>query len=336
MAKVSRYPFYLLFIYYFVLCLSVLASWNHSQVSASSGSETKGAYLDHQLSMVSAQLSSDLSLDNWDFGGSSSVLPGVVRLTNNVKSQAGFLYCKRPMYHSNWEVKFYFHVHGNTGHLYGDGFAFWYTSHRLSGMKTGEIFGNMDYFTGLAVIFDTYSNHNGEHHHGHPYISAMVNNGTVHYDHDTDGTHTEFAGCEASFRNPSEGEQTHARIVYLDFTLSVYLYTQGKQYLCFQRKGVYLPIGYHLGFSAATGALSDNHDIERVLVYRLPFTNPANEGITYATPSVQDAPSDRPHVDDDVGHFSSTFWVLLLLFIFALVGYIAWMKHREKANKRFF
>jgi hypothetical protein len=33
----------------------------------------------------------------------------------------------------------------------------------------------------------------------------MVNNGSAHYDHDRDGTHTqlggEHAGCEAKFRN---------------------------------------------------------------------------------------------------------------------------------------
>lgn len=37
--------------------------------------------------------------------------------------------------------------------------------------------------------------------HAHPFISAMVNNGTLHYDHDRDGTHTQLAGCEAKFRN---------------------------------------------------------------------------------------------------------------------------------------
>lgn len=36
--------------------------------------------------------------------------------------------------------------------------------------------------------------------HGHPYISAMVSNGSLHYDHDRDGTHTELAGCESHFR----------------------------------------------------------------------------------------------------------------------------------------
>ncbi len=48
--------------------------------------------------------------------------------------------------------------------------------------------------------------------HGHPYISAMVNNGTLAYDHDRDGTHTELAGCEAQIRN--KNHETHVAIRY--------------------------------------------------------------------------------------------------------------------------
>ena len=29
----------------------------------------------------------------------------------------------------------------------------------------------------------------------------MINNGSLHYDHDRDGTHTQLAGCESKFRN---------------------------------------------------------------------------------------------------------------------------------------
>jgi mannose-binding lectin 2 len=38
--------------------------------------------------------------------------------------------------------------------------AIWYTRER---MKQGPVFGSKDLFEGLAVIIDTYSNHNGEH-----------------------------------------------------------------------------------------------------------------------------------------------------------------------------
>lgn len=40
----------------------------------------------------------------------------------------------------------------------------------------------------------------------------MVNNGTLHYDHDRDGTHTQLAGCEAKFRNLNY--DTHISIKY--------------------------------------------------------------------------------------------------------------------------
>ena len=36
--------------------------------------------------------------------------------------------------------------------------------------------------------------------HDHPYISAMVNNGSLHYDHDRDGTHGQMDGCTVSQR----------------------------------------------------------------------------------------------------------------------------------------
>lgn len=40
----------------------------------------------------------------------------------------------------------------------------------------------------------------------------MINNGTMHYDHDRDGTHTQLAGCEAKFRNLNY--DTHVAIRY--------------------------------------------------------------------------------------------------------------------------
>lgn len=55
--------------------------------------------------------------------------------------------------------------------------------------------------------------------HGHPYVSAMVNNGTLHYDHDRDGTHTELAGCESFIRGTDF--HTYVSIRYEKSTLTV-------------------------------------------------------------------------------------------------------------------
>lgn len=60
----------------------------------------------------------------------------------------------------NWEVNVQFKVHGKAKELFGDGLALWYSKDR---MTTGPVFGSRDHFSGLAIILDTYSNHNGPH-----------------------------------------------------------------------------------------------------------------------------------------------------------------------------
>lgn len=52
-----------------------------------------------------------------------------------------------------------FKVHGKGKDLFGDGMAIWYSKDRTS----GPVFGSRDYFSGMAIILDTYSNHNGPH-----------------------------------------------------------------------------------------------------------------------------------------------------------------------------
>lgn len=51
----------------------------------------------------------------------------------------------------------------------------------------------------------------------------MVNNGSLHYDHDKDGTHTELAGCEAPFRN--RDHDTFVAVRYQNYKLTVSIST---------------------------------------------------------------------------------------------------------------
>ena len=55
--------------------------------------------------------------------------------------------------------------------------------------------------------------------HGHPYVSAMVSNGSQHYDHDSDGTHTSLNGCQANIRG--QATETYVAIRYENNTLMV-------------------------------------------------------------------------------------------------------------------
>lgn len=97
----------------------------------------------------------------------------------------------------------------------------------------------------------------------------MVNNGSLSYDHDRDGTHTQLAGCEAKFRNLDY--ETHISIKYYKEVLTVYtdLENNNQWKLCFESANVKLPTGYYLGASATTGDLSDNHDIISIKFYEL-------------------------------------------------------------------
>ena len=47
----------------------------------------------------------------------------------------------------------------------------------------------------------------------------MINNGSLHYDHDRDGTHTELAGCESKIR--ASPHETYVAIRYEKNKLSV-------------------------------------------------------------------------------------------------------------------
>ena len=92
-------------------------------------------------------------------------------------------------------------------------------------------------------------------------IYRLVNDGTMEYDHDADGTHQELASCSTRLRN--RDFKTYSRISYKANTLKVELDVQGKNEweTCFFVPDVYLPAGFHFGISAATGDLADNHDI---------------------------------------------------------------------------
>lgn len=104
----------------------------------------------------------------------------------------------------------------------------------------------------------------------------MVNNGSLTYDHDRDGTHTQLAGCEGKFRNVDH--DTHISIRYENEILTVQTDIDNKNdwKLCFSSARVVLPTGYYFGASAETGDLSDNHDILSFKFYEITPTDVNN------------------------------------------------------------
>jgi len=285
---------------------------------------------------------SGFGLPHWDFLGSTMVTDSYVRLTSNKQSQSGAIWNRIPVTARNWELQVQFRVSGTTKDLFGDGFAIWYTRDK---MNPGPVFGSQDHFSGLAIIADTYSNHNGPHNHQHPYLSGMINNGSLGYDHDRDGTHTMIGGCEVKFRNYEH--DTYLSIKYENDELTVYhdLDDKGSFNQCFSVKGVKLPTGYFLGASAATGDLSDNHDIVSMKFYDLGTFEgqDASEDRSRLTPSSSVFESPRDHVEDPKPSSMSGFKLFFLLllgvlgcFACVVIGIMIYQKQQENSRKRFY
>ena len=102
----------------------------------------------------------------------------------------------------------------------------------------------------------------------------MINNGSMHYDHDRDGTHTMIGGCEVKFRNFAHDTYLNIRYENDVLTGSIYFFKLKIDFYiffplliavthdldnkrawspCLRVEGVKLPTGYYFGASAATG-----------------------------------------------------------------------------------
>jgi len=252
-----------------------------------------------------------------------------------------------------------FKVSGKGKELYGDGMAFWYVKHPMQpggfsifapmietnyiSNYPGRVFGSADYFWGLGIFLDTYANQNGVHSHGHPYISAMVNNATLGYDHDRDGTHTELSGCESKFRGVEH--DTYLSIRYYNDTITVKMDIDGtgNWAQCFVAEGVRLPTGLYMGVTAATGDLSDNHDVISIKTYMLdaPATMSLEDRGMIIPSSVNAAPH-RDHIDDippSMSWLKFFFYFFLSIIGLAIVGGIAFVfyqRKQETSRKRFY
>lgn len=170
----------------------------------------------------------------------------------------------------------------------------------------------------------------------------MVNNGSLHYDHDRDGTHTALSGCESPFRG--RDTDTLVAIRYQNDRLTVSTDIEGKNVWkeCFSVEDVRLPTHYYFGFSAATGDLSDNHDIISVHTYQLESTEQRRtEDRRNIIPNAPSAEPERPHTDDPKSSWTALkiFFLIIFIIIICLVvgiGAYYYFDKRQYQRKRFY
>ncbi|KAG7490879.1 VIP36 [Solea senegalensis] len=277
----------------------------------------------------------------WDLMGNAMVTPDHVRLTPDLQSRQGAVWSRIPLFLQDWELKVHFKIHGvGKKNLNGDGMAVWLTRDR---MQDGPAFGNMAQFVGLGILVDTYPNSEpGDK--SFPYISVMLGNGTVSYDHDRDGRPSALAGCSALVRNSLY--DTFLLVRYSRYKLRVMVDVDGKQEWkpCVDIRGLRLPTGYFLGASSATGDLSDNHDIISMKLYQLTVEKTpeeeAEEQESVLLPRVDDMEQFIVIVEEEgmsgVQLFVTLLFSVLGVGVLAVIGLMFYGRWTEKRRKRFY
>ncbi|KAM3611019.1 uncharacterized protein V6R79_012517 [Siganus canaliculatus] len=280
------------------------------------------------------------SSSQWDLMGTAIVTTDHVRLTPDLQSRQGAVWSRVPLFVRDWELRVHFKIHGQgKKNFNGDGMAIWITRDR---MENGPVFGNMNQFTGLGIFVDTYPNADKSHDRSFPYVSVMLGNGTLSYDHDRDGRPTELGGCTAMVRNSVH--DTFLMVRYLKNRLLLMVDVEGKQEWkeCADVAGLRLPIGYFIGASSATGDLSDNHDIISMKLYQLTFerTPEEEEEEEVTIPSVDNMSDYQVQVEEEgmsaVQLFFTIVFSVLGLGVLAVVGLVLYGRWKENRRKRFY
>lgn len=163
---------------------------------------------------------------------------------------------------ADWEVELSFQI-GGPQTLGGDGLAFWYAK---DAGQEGPVFGSRDRWLGLGVFVDTYDNDGAR---DNPRVSVVVNDGNRGYNAATDGRDIELGGCTAPLRRTAGAAGLLVRYDGAAQRLRVEYSTAPGRWTECVAAHVALPAGYRFGVSAATGALSDTHDVYRLVTRRL-------------------------------------------------------------------
>lgn len=280
------------------------------------------------------------SSSHWDLMGNAMITTEHVRLTPDLQSRQGAVWSRIPCYLRDWELQVHFKIHGQgKKNLNGDGLALWFTKER---MQIGPVFGNMNLFTGLGVFVDTYPNEDKNHERVFPYVSVMLGNGTLSYDHDRDGQPTEIGGCTALVRNVNY--DTFLLVRYSKNRLTVLLDIDGKREWkdCIDVSGVRLPLGYFFGASSVTGDLSDNHDLISMKLYQLTVERTLEEEQEeeVLTPSVDNMAQFKVEVQEEgmsgVQLFFTILFSVMGVFVLGVVGMVVYGRWKENSRKRFY
>lgn len=263
-------------------------------------------------------LSKPYSDDKWKLLGGAMITNNYVRLTADQQSRKGAIWNSVPCRVVSWEMHTHMRIHGSGRSVFGDGMAVWYARDR---MTLGPVFGSVNHFYGLGVFFDTYPNREEKHKHTFPYISVMVSNASSSFEHDNDGHNNIIAGCEADLR--ASKHDTFVAIRYEANTLTVSTDMEGRNAWkeCLRVPQVHLPTSLFFGASAATGGVSDNHDIISMKLYDVGGSQEYHSSMDDIVPLVEhfQEKATEPAAASAEGGWSVAYTIFVVIVVIAII-----------------
>jgi hypothetical protein len=165
----------------------------------------------------------------------------------------------------------------------------------------------------------------------------MLNDGTKSFDHAKDGFDTKLGGCTSFFRNLDYPASFSLVYQKGKFTFSTST-TETKNFVeCFSSSNIKLPDSFYIGFSAATGGVSDTHDIFRV--YTMSLDDPeSNKGEPLMRKAEERYSEEFSKPIESSSGLFSFLKNLLIMVMVLFVLYVIWVYYQStktQSYKRF-
>lgn len=243
--------------------VSAASSWHPTLSARQQGRAVSSIIEHHSFSPpLLRHYYGDGEVPHWILTGAAVVTDNYVRLTPNVQDKTGHFTNMEPFDLDAFELVVGFRVHKPSGDYGADGFGIWISEIPRT---DGPLLGHPAVFTGLGIVFDSFDNDNKR---DNPTVGLLYNDGKVagaRFSPEKDFFGEYKGSCVFDYRMVSPSTMATARILFKDGQLALFLSTDSEvtEKECFNVSNVPLPVGrpLHLSLSAATGGVSDMHDI---------------------------------------------------------------------------
>jgi mannose-binding lectin 2 len=214
---------------------------------------------------------------DWKTGGVTTVNKNFVRLTPDRQSKKGALWSRKSLNTNTFSTVFSFRISGQGKKFFGDGMGLWFIQQAY--YVEGDFHGSVERFTGFGIIFDTFKNTETLSYHRD--ISIVFNDG----EKTAEFMMEKNEGCDANIRYHEErgdfsvDSLSRAKVVLENgrkVTVLVDAKNAGDFVECAtmelpmnngKKFGENWAKSAHIGVTASTGQLADNHDVLSLVTY---------------------------------------------------------------------